>query len=369
MREFCSWRLSRLLDVSAWKRLKYCHLWLLPLFIGLIVGYVYLQHDGDYKRQEELVTMFWFFMLLAAGVLLHTILGADKYCRIKLKTTKCYIYIYRQAGYDSTFQDIIFIQDDTEAHVRTTLTCLREDGYHETSWSASHGFMYCPDGDNNKWYYLSAASDEAQFLGKKLIAGNGTTVFLAGITKDGKQNLCVLHKNGINHIYADSSVVGNAYVPPEAKKNISYVCAPAKMKGDVPDNYLIVENDGKYEVYGLFYLWSDYPQCWKINVPSIIFQEVKDRVVLINEDGMYKLLCRKVPATRWINDVIPELTDEYGRIGGVVWWFDEKTNTIQWLYRGFFRALGFADGSIVGDGWEYAPNRTEGMEYKVKVLS
>lgn len=365
MRNFCSWRLSRLLDVSAWKRLKYYHLWILPLFLSIVVGCMCLQYEKDYGRQDELITMFYTFLLFAVGLFLHTILGADKFCRIKLKTTKCYVYVYEQAGYNSTFQDIIFIQDDTEARVRTTSTCLREDGYQETNWEALHTFLYCPDGNNNKWYYLSATSDEPQFLGKKLMAGEDTPLFLAGITKDGKQDLCVLHKNGIKHIYADSSVIGNAYVPKKAEKNISYVHTQVKAKGDVPENYLITENDGKYEVYGLFYIWSDYPQCWEINVPAIIFQDVKDRVVLVCEDGVYKQLCRKLPATRWINDVIPELTEKYDRAGGIVWQFDEETNTLNKLYEGRYHALGFSDGSIVGDDWEYTPDSGEGIEYEV----
>jgi len=321
-------------------------------------------------RQEELETMFFVFLGLTVALFLHIILGADKYYRIKLKSTKCYIYVYGKKGYGSASHDIIFIQDDTEAHIETTTTCLGEEGFVSPNWSRLNVFLYCLNGDNNKWYYLSPTSDEPQFLGKKLTADEYGTVFLAGITEDGKQDLRVLHRDGIKYIVADSSVLGNAYVSRTAEKDICYMGTKTKKPGEVPENYLIIRNDGKYQIYGLFSWWVDYPQCWKISVPFIIFQEVKDRVVLINEVGEYKELCRKLPATRWINNIIPELTEDYdgsGSVGGIVWQFDENTNKLNKLYEGHFRALGFSDGSIIGDNWEYTPNSDDGVEYEFEV--
>lgn len=357
-----------MLDSSAWKRLKYHHFWILAAFITGGTGYAAFCNLEN--RQEEFVTMFFMFLVLTIALFLHIILGADKYYRIKLKTTKCYIYVYGKKGYGSSSHDIIFIQDGTEARVQTAVTSLHEDGFQSPNWEKLNAFLYCPNGDNNKWYYLSSVSDEPQFLGKKLVADEYGTIFLSGITEDGKQNLHVLHRNGIRHITADSVVIGNAYVPREAEKNTCYVGTKTRKPGEIPENYLIVKNDGKYQVYGVFNWWADYPQCWQIDVPAIIFQEVKDRVVLVNEGGEYRELCRKIPATRWINDVIPELTKDYddrGAIGGIVWQFDEKTNSLTKLYEGYFRALGFSDGSIIGDDWEYSPDYDDGVEYEYEV--
>lgn len=306
-------------------------------------------------------------LLFLVYSVLKTVLGADESYCIRLQDRKCNIYVYNRHGADSSIQDIIFRQEDSEAHVWTKRTSLGEKGYRFCKWDDFSAFMYCINGNNNQWFYLSASSNEAQFLGKKLTFDVPDGIFLSEVTTDKKLDLCVLHEKSVKHIYADSFVLGNAYVPPNSEDNI---CAKEDgfwVSVDAPEDYLIVKNNGAYEVYGLADTWVNTPKCQRLNVPVIIFQEAEYRVILQGINGEYKELYRMLPATRWVNNVIAERDEKYhGKAitGGTVWEFDENTLKLKKLYQGAYRALGFADGSIIGDGWEYTPENDNGREWK-----
>jgi len=369
MKKIASWRWSRLFDKAAVK--KVFKRWDLYPFLMFCLILIWIAHstDSELNSNEAVfhqiwLAITWLSCITFIYVILETICAADEYYKIKLRTTVCRIYIYGNSERGCSEQDIIFKQDDTEARICTHRTSLKEKGYKFYHWGM---FMYCLDGDNSKWYYFNQNSDEPQFLGKKLSPGR-CFVFLSNVNEDGKLDLSVLNNQWIIHLEADSYVLNNAYVPPQARQNIKYgsdTGAPAK----VPNDYLILKTNGKYSVYGLYSLRTQLPQCLQLSVPSIIFQEVKDRVILCSRNMEYEEICRKLPATRYINNVIAELTDDFlesGCIGGVVWQFDEKTKSLQKLYEGNFRALGFSDGSIIGDnGWEYTPQDDNGFEYSI----
>ena len=358
MRRFSSWRLSRLLDISAWKRLIHHQMWILALIFCVTL---WLCSYGSMPEDlERFQVIFWMSFIFFLYAFMDTILGADKHRQIRLKTTYCTIYVYNRNGRNSVWQDVIFIQDDTEAHIATKSTILKEQG----CYFYKDAFQYCVDGDNNKWYYLSKDSDEPQFLGKKISYGK-CTVFLGDQKNDGTLDLCILHNQKVLHLSADSFVYGNIYVPPMARKNIMYRYIAKQTLRITVDEYLIVKKNGKYHVYGLKCYFSEIPTCIELNVPAVIFQEVKDRVILVYNGSDYKELYRNLSATRWIDNVIAELSDKYsdaGGVGGVVWKFDEETKQLEKIYEGRYRALGFSDGSIVGDGWEYTPDPDEGEQ-------
>ena len=362
MRKICSWRLSRIEDASAWKRLSLYKGWMFLIVLSLIIGFwALLVADTTLVK-----LMWWGFglgMMFSVYAMLKTLLGADESFCIQLQTMKCCIYVYNRHGPTSDVQDIIFRQGDTEAHVETKSTSLKEKGYRFREWKDFKAFMYCLNGNNKEWFYLSPYSNEPQFLGEKVNGGIGNSVFLTSTSENKKLDVCVLDNKSTLHIQADSFVIGMAYVPPFAQKHV--MAAGSKMPDKLPEEYLIVKDNGKYQVYGIEDIWADYPQCRKLNVPTIIFQEKRDRVILQEKNGEYKELYRMIPATRWINEVIAELSVSYdgsGSIGGTVWKFDEQTGQLQKLYEGVFHGLGFADGHIIGDDWTYAPTTGKGYE-------
>jgi len=361
MRKICSWRLSRLTDVSAWKRLSFYKGW-----VFLIVFCIAFGAYWNFSDAEIMWTIFEIGIVLLLYVVLKTVLSADESYSIKLKTKRCHIYIYNKYGSNSNVKEIIFHEKDSEARVCTQETSLQEKGYRFCKWQDFSAFMYCVNGDNNEWFYLSPNSDSPQYLGKKLTYNVPDSVFLAGFTKEQKLDLRVLNDQSVMHICADSFVLGNAYVPPKSREEIRYEIDNEWYSADIPEDYLIVKNDGSYLVYGVSDTWVSSPKCQKISVRAIIFQEVRDRVVIAGVRGKYEELYRMLPATRWVNDVIAELKDEpcMGIVGGTVWKFNEDTLQMEKLYEGVYRALGFADGSIVGNDWQYTPELDEGCEYK-----
>lgn len=309
---------------------------------------------------ERFQTISWLSVILFLYLILDTVIGADEHHEIKLKSTYCNIYVYNRDGRNSIWQDVIFVQDDTVAHIATKNTVLKEKGYH----FYDNAFRYCVDGDNNKWNYLNELSDEPQFLGKKVAYGK-RNVFLNEIKKDGTLVLCVLSARTVMYLSVDRFILGNAYVPPLAREDILYRSLSWHQIEEPVDEYLIVQRNGEYKVYGLYFYYSETPKCLELSVSSIIFQDAAYRVILIRENDGYKQLCRKFTATRWIDCVIAELTDKYdgiSYIGGIVWKFDEESKQLYKLYEGRYHALGFADGSIIGDNWEYTPDSDEGME-------
>ena len=359
MKKISSWRFSRIWEHSAWKRLSmYRIAWttLLVLTLLSLTILTFSQNELCHKVSEVFLIV---FLSLLIYKLIDIVLGADEFYHISLKTKSCSIYVYRHDLTWITKFDIFFVEKDQIAHIETMYTCLEERGFCYKKWKDFETFMYCPDGNNNHWYCLNAHSDKHQLLGKKMYYGIGDTVFLLGIDDKGKQDLRIWHNNTLIKLKADCSVMG-AYVPPIAAKNIKKqtednVWIPA----NAPDEYLIIENDGKHSVYGIYDNGETSPECWPLSINAIIYEYLFDRVVLVsNKEGEYDVLCRKKSITRVVNDVITELTDTFrgrGNIGGIVWRFDEEDNSMHKLYEGSFRAIGFADGSVVGDGWEYTP--------------
>ena len=137
---------------------------------------------------------------------------------------------------------------------------------------------------------------------------------------------------------------------------------------NLPEEYLIVKKGDQFVVYGLSNTWTKKPKCLKIDVSAIIFQYINKRVVLVKENNKYRVLCSKLVATRWLNDVIAELSDSNDgswTIGGTVWRFNEETNQLEKLYEGRYWALGFDDGSIIGDNFKYTPE--DGFEHDLEV--
>lgn len=351
------------MEASAWKRLLHYHVWLLALVICATLWLCF--YGVIMEDSERFQTLAWISVIFLLYFFWDTVLGADKHQEIKLKSTYCNIYVYNRGGYNSIWQDIIFVQDDTIAHIATKSTILKEPGYH----FYDNAFRYCAEGNNNKWYYLNEVSDEPQLLGKKIAFGR-RNVFLNEIKDDGTVVLCILNGKSLMYLSVDHFILGNAYVPPMAREDILYRSLSWHQIEEPVDEYLIVERNGEYKTYGLYFYYSETPTCLELSVSSIIFQDAKDRVILIRENDGYKLLCRKFSATRWIDCVIAELTEKFdnmGCIGGIVWRFDEETKQLQKLYEGRYHALGFADGSIVGDGWEYMPDSDEGMEVELVV--
>lgn len=362
MEKLCSWRFSRIVEASAWKRLLLYNNWWIPLGFCVIAGCIAL-----FIKTENDAILLWYFcgLCLFLGIcdILKIVLGADKCYKLKLQSQVCHIYVYRRN--DSDQEDIFILQDNTETYVKVKEMPWGESGYRYCHWSEFSSFMFCPS-NGNVWFYLSPISDEPQVLGRKIHYGIGDTIFLNSIDNNGKSNLCILHELGVRHIKASRFVIAEAYVPPKARKKmkceIDAHFVPIEV---VPENYLIVEDNEKYQVWGISSDWTNKPYCRKISVPVIIYQDMNDRVILIEKEDTYQPLCRKVAATRWVNDVIAELSDLYdgtGHIGGIVWQLDEDTMQLIKLYEGVYHAIGFADGSIIGDNWEYTPK--EGFEYE-----
>ena len=337
MKTFKSWRWSRLIDLSAFKRLLTHPQWIMPLILVLL--FLWLMTDKTLGLPEAMEWLYWISCALLAVSIVQSICGADKYYEIKSgKKIIRKIYLYTPGHFSSKkFITMIICGKNYE-----TFEKLLPHHYDFYEWKDFTSFLFEIDGNS---YYCSPVS-AVQPLGHSM----GTIAFA---NQEQPNKMIVLDDHGTTTLEADAFFVNGAYIPPLASKQIYNEVTDEKL--DKPQDYLIAKRGKKYTVYGLYYL--DFPACRELKVPYIIFKEGDQEVILqwIDEYGYREIFRTRNSVKRAVSDVFVELSYQHG-IGGTIRKFNEITQKLELLYKGYFHAIDFDSGAVIGDnGYEYIP--------------
>ena len=337
MNEFKSWRWSRLTDPSALKRLWTHPKWIMPLVIVLLL--LWLTTDKTLDLSNAMDWLFWFACALLAITVFLNICGADEYYEIKSdKKIIRKIYLYTPGFFSkNTQKEMIILTKD--AQIRTPIL-----DYDFEEWDDFSSFLFCVDSVKN-WYYSSPVY-EAEPLGCPF----GTTVYCQ---PDRPNYVKVLDSHGLSVFDADTFIVNGVFIPPQAEKQI--IDAFTEEKAEVPQEYLIARNGKKYTVYGLYF--DKAPACISLAIPTVIFKEGGQDVILQwnHETGYREIYRTHYSMKRSVSDVFVELSYHHG-IGGTVKKFNEETGKLDLIYKGYFHAIDFDSGAVLGDnGFEYTP--------------
>ncbi len=335
-----SWRWSQLLRRSAVKRF-FTHvdqIFILMIFEGLLLG-MFIQNEPQLLTSRP----FWHIAgVLFLFAILMVICTADNYYEIKSENKiKYYIYLYKAGIYSRNKNlEMIILNEKKEYQIHAEIL----PDYTFYSWWNLSSFLFYPTNDKC-WFYVSTLDDISP-LGYRI----GQTVF----SIPGQPNkIKVLDDYSTKLLSEDTFFLNGTYLPSSAEENIHDVDTGEILSP--PQDYLIAKRGKKYTVYGLYYEDVPAPSCRVLSIPNIIFKEGAQEVLLQwNDDRYIEVYRTHGSAKREVSDTFVELTFPNG-IGGTVKRFNEKTGKLDLIYKGYFHAIDFNSGAVLGDNFEYDP--------------
>ena len=333
-----SWRWSRLFEASGLKRIiTHWNLIFIILFLSAFGLYICYRADETHKLLNmEIITYVCAISLLFA--ILMTICTSDNYYEIKSDSKKIKIFLYNSGLY--FYKPIVTMVIKTKDYI--TKEDIAPDFYFY-QYDNSGTFLFYSI-KNKIWYNVSPTND-TQILGQKI----GDTVFKI---PDNDHKLIILDDRGTSVIEADAYFFNGIYIPPIASQNIFDAITGDKVTE--PEDFLISKRGDRYIVYGLYHKTT--PQYRELKIPTVIFREGFQDVILLWDDNTetYREFYRThYSAKRKLNDVFIEMSYKNG-IGGTVKKFNEQTKSLDLLYKGYFYAIDFDKGHIIGEkGYTY----------------
>ena len=342
MDRLMSWRWSRIGERSAWKNA------LNPEFILAIMGFalcvVYMAIPQPDKELEFLLS--WLILFCGICFFVHClsmVLRADDYFKVQMGNKQCWVYVYRVTHkYRPCTYEILLRTKDAEYLVFASQ-------YNRKIYSGSkNAFIYCVKSDDGAetWMLVNKDSDNAQELGQRV----GDYIFISPNQHEkGKVVLNVLQDDGYTEICADRYTCENILVPAEEESEVVY--NGEIVQAAIPAEYLIIKNDDKYQVWGIYCKEKSNPSCYALSVSSVIFHEGNDTVILLGQHFEYTELYRGFSLSRKSTTLISEVYDKEGYKGvyGTVHRFNPKTKTLDKLYEGAIFGVLFEDGEIYGE--------------------
>lgn len=331
-----SWRWSRLIEPSAWKRVvtHWNQIFLITFLISFM-GLVFYQKSFKENHSSEI---FWICLCIAITFsILTTVCMADEYLEIKTNSKSLHkIYLYNHGLYFSSneIEMVIISKFLTEKYIIKEK--ITEDYYF---WNEANSFLFCI---NDTYYYLSPSLQNPELLGKR----RTQTCFFSEAGK-----VKVLGGANILSLQADYFIFGTAFIPSIA---INHIRAYGH-KARIPDKYLIVKTRKNYTVYGLY---EKIPRILSLQIPVIIFKEMGEDVVLAWKEsiGYHEVFRTQASVKHSLNTTFVELTDKV-QICGIVRRLNEQTMQIEPVYEGRFYTFDFDSGTITGEnGFEYNPS-------------
>ena len=333
-----SWRWSRLTEPSALKRLVTHPNWIVPLIMSLLMLWFASDEAIDFSLIFTwLCRLCW---LILGVAVLQNICCADEYYEIKSgKKIIRKIYLYTSGYFKRNIKvNMVMKEKNYEIHQP-----IEAHHYDFEKWDDFTSFLFEIDNE----YYYSSPVAEAQPLGRCI----GATVF----SPSGKEKqVTILDGCDILTLEADAFFLNGVYIPPLASQQIYANITNKKMAK--PQDYLVAKHGKKYNVYGLYYL--NRPTCLQLRISNVIFKEGAQEVILQwnNKHGYQEIFRSNHSVKRAVSDIFVELTYRHG-IGGTIRKFNEQTQKLDLLYKGYFHAIDFDSGSIIGDqGYEFVPN-------------
>ena len=336
-----SWRWSRVGERSAWKKILSINGFLAVLGFILCIAYA-VAPIPDKEKQSSVWLMFccgtFFFLQGMAQVLC-----ADDYFSVQMGNKKCKVYVYQiEHKYRPCSYEILL-------KIKDTAYIVSASQYNRRLYAGSqNAFIYCVKNDDGAetWMLVNKDSNEAQELGQRI----GDYIFISPNQHEkGKVVLNILQDNGYTEISADRYTCENICVPQEDEMEVIY--KGEIVEAAVPNEYLIIKNDDKYQIWGIYGDEKHNPSCYALSVSSIIFHEGNDTVILLGQSFEYTELYRGFSLGRKSTTLICEVYDKEGFSGvyGTVYRFNPKTKALDKLYDGAILGIHFDDGEINGE--------------------
>ena len=237
-----SWRWSRIGERSAWKKLLSIYGFLAVLGFILCIAYT-VAPIPDKEKQSFAWLMFccgtFFFLQGVAQVL-----RADDYFSVLMGNKKCKVYVCQiEHKYSPCTYEILLRTKDAEFMVIAA-------AYDRKIYSGSqNAFIYCVKSDDGAetWMLVNKDSDDAQVLGQRV----GYYIFVSPNQHEkDKVVLNILQDDGYTEISADRYTCENILVPQE--NEIESVYNGKIVQVSTPNEYLIIKNEDKYQVWGIY---------------------------------------------------------------------------------------------------------------------
>jgi hypothetical protein len=210
-----------------------------------------------------------------------------------------------------------------------------------------HSALLYELSENKQWYYLTGKSKQPCRLGNKV----GNTIFEIP-QKGGKKELRVLFEDTYTTFCVDAYNCKNIYVSPFYSDKIMQVNRFdifGKWLGPttIPEQYLVIRNNGLYDVFGLYYKQEYGPSWMELAIPVVLLKDGANHVVLKYQQERYQKIYDEQSVVSVVCDIVAQFTNDY-RVGGIVWKLNPEKAELEKIYEGNFRGIDF-DGTITGE--------------------
>ena len=347
MNTFISWRVSRLVKGEAWKRA--CSLEGIISLVCLLT-LIFCLHWGTIPDK----TVYWFMVggvIGFAWLVSDKVLGADDCFQVKTMNGPCKVWVYVLRGERMQYKIVLKTKDWEKI-------CIANAYDRDIFAGTKDAFIFNPnfEGYSDAWRFVGEDFSSVETIGIRV----SKYVFADLVQDEGKITLNLLNENGIKTVSVDSYVADNIYVTSDVFLNPAddgdergfFVC-------NVRD-FLIMKNDGHYSVLGFEQKSKQNPKCIALKVPSMVFHEGNETVILAYDDDEedYREIYRGIAMGRKSSTLITELLKKNGFSGmyGRVRRFDPETKKLKTLYVGALSAIHFVDGEVLtADGQLFKP--------------
>lgn len=331
-----SWRLSRIGECSAWRRLLSKAPLIVVMFVFLILCLILFN-----LSDKGMFGLALFMAIICGYIILKALLGADDYYVIQMGKERCKIWVYKnertikcsiffkaqnwEKSYDIAFYDKDILFDGREA------------------------FLFSVGFD---WYLANKHYDKPQNIGMRY----RKYIYCKREKENGKLVLNLLNGDNFETIKVDECITENICVPYDVWANQSEN-ANQELEIENIKKFIILKDDNHYRVLGYANAKDENPRLINLTVPSLIFKEGNDVVILAydNDKSEYKELYRKLTLMRKASTLIFEPLpkkcnqDIYGRVLR----FDTESLELQDLYEGPVTAINFVNGEILTPDGQY----------------
>ena len=261
-----SWRWSRLKKASAYKRLFMVDklYWLFMVIMVLVLG-TFLSEPDILGMMKWL---FYFACFLLVFDVLYIICAADDYIYISENVGSVYIY-KNPSGY--YIMEKVLKQEHDFWYINS---------YEIITSTYKHSALLYELSENKQWYYLTGKSKKPFYLGNRV----GNTIFET-LKKGGKKELRILCEDTYTTFCVDAYNCKNIYVSPFYSDKIMQVNRSdiiEKWLGPttIPEQYLVIRNNGLYDVFGLYYKQEYGPSWMELAIPVVLLKDGANHVVL-----------------------------------------------------------------------------------------
>ena len=347
MTTFVSWRFSRLVKSEAWKRA--CDIeGIISLLCLLTI--MFCLHWGTIPDK----TVYWFIVgvsIVFVWLILDKVLGVDDYFQVKTMNGPCKVWVYVLRGEPKQYK--IFLKAKEWEKI-----CIANAYDQDIFAGTKDAFIFNPnfEGYSDAWCFVGEDFSSTETIGVRV----SKYVFADFVQDEGKITLNLLNGNGIKTISVDSYIADNIYITSDVFLSPAddgdergfFVC-------NVRD-FLILKDNGHYSVLGFEQKPKHNPKCIEVKVPSMVFHEGNETVILAYDDdkGDYQEIYRGIAMGRKSSTLIIEQLKKSGFdvLYGRVRRFDPETKKLKTLYVGAFIAINFENSEVLtADGQEFKP--------------